>query len=156
MARRRPVVPPWLLLFTAYAVLGLTWLMTTPPWASPDEPSALAKGISVTHGHLLGREPDYRFEASSFIENWYRQLTRTVDIPARQMPPALLPCYAFGAGQDASCLDKEPVAPFDLAPQELATHDPVTPELFDIRLLVARLGVEGTTAAPRAVPVTYL
>ncbi|MEY2453463.1 MAG: hypothetical protein QOD92_3037 [Acidimicrobiaceae bacterium] len=153
--RRRRSAPSWLILVVAYSLFGITWLATTPPWASPDEPSSLALGLSTAHGHVLGRTPDYGYEASTFLEQWYRQLTRTVDLPARQYPPALIPCFAFDAGLDASCLEDEPLAPFDLPPEQLAGRDPALAQGVDIRLLIARLGVEGTTSAPRSVPISY-
>lgn len=155
-ARRLALSPRWWFAAAAFGLLTLTWLVTTPPWGSPDEPSALALGLSAAHAHPPGRAPDYRYPASTFIEQWYRQLTRVVDVPSRQMPQALIPCYAFVVDRDAACLAEEPVAPFGLPAAELAARDPGADGSVDIRLLIARLGVEGTASDARTVPVSYV
>jgi hypothetical protein len=101
---RRPL--PRVLLALGYAVLLLTWAMSNPPGAAPDEPEHYIKLEAIAQGDLVGqREPAAaRNGAGDELFHLWNQTTRGYDIPGR-LAPIGLACNAFHPDQPAACLD---------------------------------------------------
>ncbi len=85
MRRLRGTHAPPLVLATGYAVLLLSWAMTNPPFASPDEPAHYLRAIAVGGGSFAGAV--------------------TVDVPAGLGASTNDACNAFLTNASAACLD---------------------------------------------------
>ncbi len=85
--RRRLGLP---LLSVSLTLLGAAWSMSTQPFKAPDESSHYLRALTITEGHLVGRQVPYPqpqgFSAVALA--WLNANTR-----ATQVPPALSPPY---------------------------------------------------------------
>jgi hypothetical protein len=93
------------MLAVAFALFGIAWLFSTPPFRAPDEPAHYLRALTIADGSLLGpREPvdqlgrlmlrDGGWEAAQ--ERWILHDRRGLVVPAGLSPP------------NALCLDGQP------------------------------------------------
>ncbi len=90
--RRFTPLMVFLMAFTAIFALSLTWAVTTPLGASPDEPAHFIKGASVVRGQLIG-VPSERPNAQD----------RKVLVPPSVANTTEIGCYAFKQDATAGC-----------------------------------------------------
>lgn len=98
----KPLLLPSLLV-AGFAALSLTWLLSTPPGAAPDEPAALIKALGAGRGELLGEKPRFAEPPASDLAALNRPLSRVYSIPADLAPPLLFGCNAYRPETPASC-----------------------------------------------------
>ncbi|MCU1656964.1 MAG: hypothetical protein JWO57_1620, partial [Pseudonocardiales bacterium] len=111
---------PWLMagLFVApYLILMITWAISNPPGAAPDEPSHLVKSLGMAHfdvgSKYIGTSgatcpaSEGQCGHSIFVRRRGDSLRRVVQIPAR-LSPAGLTCEAFRPDVSAACLSNAP------------------------------------------------
>jgi hypothetical protein len=83
-----PMKTPMALVGAAFALLLAAWVMSTPPFAAPDEASHYLRALSIANGHLLGPKVDYRLAGETPAQRvWARRDARAVLVPARLSPP---------------------------------------------------------------------
>lgn len=123
---------------TGFVVLmGIAWLMATPPGSAPDEPAHYVKAIGAGHGDLYG-EPyaitaaerrafakvdsaDLALlarESSTPAARWQRRTTRQFAVPRSLVAPTF-GCTFFGRERTGACLDAPSKAPLR---SELGTY----------------------------------
>jgi hypothetical protein len=83
----------WWTRFALVALLGTAWMLATPLFAGPDEPSHVVKAAATVRGELL----PHRVEGTRY---------QFVTVPQRlDAANAAAGCVAFKPQQDASCVD---------------------------------------------------
>ncbi|MHB8658102.1 MAG: DUF2142 domain-containing protein [Solirubrobacteraceae bacterium] len=71
----------------ALTLLLAAWVMSTSPFAGPDEPSHYLRALSLANGHLVGPRVPYRnVRLTPQQQAWAAQDTRGVHVPARMSP----------------------------------------------------------------------
>lgn len=86
-----------------YAVLGLTWSITNPPFAAPDETQHYLRALGVSQGTLIGDPTYYNGPQLSPKETaWRVKLTRSVPVPAG-LSPTGLDCEVFKRNVTPNC-----------------------------------------------------
>ncbi len=91
--RRRSIDRFWWRTFLLITVLGALWVLATPVFASPDEPSQVIRSWSAAHGELFGHPAD--------------RVYRRVTAPAVYKNGAGVECIAFDSLNTANCLSLE-------------------------------------------------
>jgi len=112
--RSRPGAPPsalavsrrrrWCVAFVVVGGLISAWVLATPVFASPDEPSHLVHAIGVAHGEWLG----HRFRPGHGEQPPVRGIRKAalfVTVPRVYRDGAKISCLAFKPDVTASCLD---------------------------------------------------
>lgn len=116
-----------LVLFAAYVLLSVAWIMANPPGASPDEVQHYVKALGTASLDPFGRTlahddgPD-----SPETLRWFRLNQRAWDIPSRFWS-SHLNCSEGKATEPASCLDAPggtPPAPTVTLETEVGTYQP--------------------------------
>jgi Predicted membrane protein (DUF2142) len=88
-----------------YLLVGVAWVFSNPPGASPDEPDHLVKAIGM--GRLdIGDDYDRRLPEGPPLRRRNLSITRVVDVPAGIVPEGYT-CYAFDGNKTAACLPED-------------------------------------------------
>jgi hypothetical protein len=96
---RRERASAWLL-FAALAVIGITWSLSTPLMAVPDEPAHVIRAAAVVRGDLVGRDLVTETD-DPLLEN---RTDTYLTVPKAYARLKSVPtCYAFDIQETADC-----------------------------------------------------
>jgi hypothetical protein len=129
-----PVVAP----VVAFVLVGLCWVLTSPPGVGVDEPSHYIRVVGLAHGHLIGRDvPADRPLAGVTPDQLVRvnEESGAYDLPGNQREP--LPCNVFQPEQPFAC------AQYDVVPgtaEHVSFHARYLPGAYVLPAVFARFG----------------
>jgi hypothetical protein len=94
------------ILVAVYAVLGVTWAVTNPPFSAPDESQHYLRAVGLGNGQWVGRPTVYDGPVLSRKETaWRHKLTRAVKVPSG-LSPVGYECELFRPDVPASCIGR--------------------------------------------------
>jgi hypothetical protein len=121
-----------------YGLLLLSWLLSIPPFSSPDEWAHYLRAIGLAQGSWIGQKvahydlPDMPTDKLDFL----RQTVRAVRVPAG-MSPLGYACQAQHPDQSARCNDA--VTPFPKESEQLTVVGVYPPTFYLVPALLVRV-----------------
>ncbi|MDX6642815.1 MAG: hypothetical protein QOD76_777, partial [Solirubrobacteraceae bacterium] len=96
-----------ILVIGGYALFGLTWAMSLPPFAAPDEDAHYLRTLGVANGHLLG--PRGRYLSDPALTPRHRaainDIARVVEVPPG-LSPVGFACIVHRTRVSAACQNR--------------------------------------------------
>lgn len=103
LRRRLPSVARPLVLFAAYAALGMAWIVGNPPFASPDEEAHYLRAVGLSTGDLIGDRTRFPGPADDSRLTFVNKFSRSISVPAG-LSPAGSGCNIAQATESSACL----------------------------------------------------
>lgn len=114
------------LVLAAWALLLAAWVITNPPFASPDEAEHYIRAVGISEGHLIGpSDPSVRIGVDARQIAWTRQATRLVTLPAG-LDPLPFTCATGTGNLSAACLNSaKPIPSRVTLPTAVGNYQPL-------------------------------
>lgn len=113
-------------MIVAFLAIGLSWILSNPPGAAPDEPSHYVRMVGLAHGQLLGEsiplDTPYLGHTGEELER-VNEEAGLFTIPGAAPPPVV--CNAFQPGLPFACADTPPVSGDIIARSDHARYLPL-------------------------------